>query len=303
MAVKGNQRVAADYSKKVGFDEMTIVAINPTKEKLEEMLNIPDMKEPVYTGTYTDPGDMKDYAKTTVSIWLQGKVSQALFNVRFSLINKNRTNKSGDNFQYINEVGSTTWAKDENALKDEKYKWFNNRKFWPAIMGEEKLFDFLQKWTNIDTRDLGNEITLERGKLFKGNFGELEDLLRSEYAANTVCGCATVRVVPNTDTNATLPYKEYQGVYDEFLPGSYIRYFQDGVKSRPDYVKKYLDNLTGEYGSKDYYIVAPIRDYNSDENPAVKAIQRTTAVQNGSVPAGNTADIGPNGQPVDDLPF
>lgn len=315
MAVKGNQRVQADYQRKVGFDEMEIVAFNPTKEELESLLNIPDMKEPTYLGLYQNPDDGKEFPKTTVSVWLKGKVSQGLFNVRFSIINKERWNKDATKKQFINDVGDTAWGADENWLRSMAtnmelkegtrnfYKGFTTREFRPALSGEDKLYDFLQKFTNIDTRDLANQITLETKRLFKGDFSELQELLITEYGSNTLCGCATVRVVPNTDTDAPAgSFKEYQSVYDEFLPGSYIRYFQPGVKSRPDYVTKYIANMEGEYGAKDFYVIGPIKDYVSDENPAVKELQRTAAVQNGSVPATNTAEI-VNGEPVDDLPF
>lgn len=313
MSIQGKQRVQADYSKKVGFDEMNIVAINPSLEQLEELLNIPNMKESQYLGTFQDSTSGAEFPRTTVSIWLQGKISKALFNARYSIIKRERFNKDNTKQQFINEVGSTAWVTDANALKDEKYKWFNTREFWPAFNGEDKLFDFLQKWTNIDTRDPGNQITLDRTKLFKGNYSEVQDLLKSDFGANTVCALATVRVVPNVDVDATLgSFKEYQGVYDEVLPGSYIRYFQDGVTNRPDYVKKYIANLEGEYGAKDFYaeldaqkrpILSIIHDYDPSTNPAVKELQRVAAVANGTVPATNHAEIGANGQPEDDLPF
>lgn len=316
MAIQGKQRVQADYQKKVGFDEMKVLAFNPTKEELETLLNIPDMKEPSYLGTYQNPTDGKEYPKTTISVWLQGLTSQALLNARYSLIKKVRFDKNGLKKQFINDVGDTAWAIDENTLRanavdmDLKegtrnfYKQFVSRDFREAYMGEDKLFDFLQKFTNIDTRDQGVQITLDLSQLFKGNYSEIQELLESEYKTNTMCGCATVRVVPPVDPGAEPgSFKEYQSVYEEFLPGSYIRYFQANVTTRPDYVKKYIANLEGEYGSKDFYIIGPIRDYIPAENPAVKELLRVAAVQSGTIPATNNAAIGADGKPEDDLPF
>lgn len=316
MAITGKQRIAADYSKKVGFDEMNIVAINPTKEELESLLNFPDMKEPQYLGVFQDPDTGADFPKTTVSIWVQGKVAKTPSNIRYSIVKRERFNKDKTKKQFINEVGDTAWGADENWLKSMAtdmtvkegtrnfYKGFTSREFWPAYSGEDKLFEFLQKWTNLDTREQGNQITLDRTLLFKGNYSEIQDLLKTEFANNTVCAPYTVRVVPNTDTNATPgSFKEYQSVYDEVLPGSYIRYFQDGVTNRPDYVNKYIANLEGEYGSKDFYVIGPVKDYNQAENPAVQAMLKTAAVASGAVPATNTAAIGPDGSPIDDLPF
>lgn len=315
MAIKGQQRVQADYSKKVGFDEFEIIAINPTKEELEEILNISDMKEPVYLTTGQDKGG-NDIARTTVVIWMKGKNSSIVTPERYMITKAPRVNKDGTLTQYINDIGDTAWAKDEATLRANAgdmtlketarnfYKQFTARSFRVAYNGEDKLFNFLQKWTNIDTRDMGTEITLNIDKLFKGNFGEIQDLLDSEYKDNTVCTQATVRVVPSTDPNAAPgSFKEYQSLYEEVLPGSYIRYFQEGVRTIPDYVKKYIDNMTGEYGTKDFYFLGPIKDYSSNENPAVREFQRIAAVQSGAVPATNTADVGPKGSPTDDLPF
>ena len=310
MAVKGKQREAADYSKKVGFDELNVIAFNPTKTELEDLLNISDMKEPSYLGTYQNSATGKEFPKVAISIWLQGKESKALFNVRYNIINEVRKNKDGSKMQFINAVGNTAWAADENELKSlsteantkegsrKFYKEFISRDYRPALSGEEKLYDFLQKFTNMDTRALDTELSLDTKRLFKGNFSELQELLESEFKDNTLCGCATVRAVKPTPTteDPNPGFKEYQGMFDEFLPGGYIRYFQEGVKNRPDYVNKFIASMEGEHGCKDFYIVGPIRDYVAGEHPAMsgEGAQQATASTTQPVTAGEV---------IDDLPF
>lgn len=289
MAIGGKERQIVDFTKKVGFFEGKVVAINPTKEELEALLSRPIEKEPEYLSD-DDDGNKK----VAFSFWIEDLKTGLIFNKRFTMTNKKRDTSKTGKTQYINDVGSTTWAEDENALKDEKYKIFTTRDFRDALIGEEKLYNFLRALFNsLDFKDPSTELKLDNKKLFKGNMADIKDAIAA-FPNATICALATIRTVPGENgANA----KEYQSLYEEFLPGNCIKYFAPGVKSRPDFVNNYIKNLNGEYGCKDFYKVEEIDDYDSTENVVAGSSTHATA------PTPQTGGNTYNSEVVDDLPF
>jgi hypothetical protein len=60
--------------------------------------------------------------------------------VTFFLEDKDRVNKDGTKKQYINNIGTCSWAAEESALPD----WFKGREYRVAKVGEEDLYAFLR---------------------------------------------------------------------------------------------------------------------------------------------------------------
>jgi hypothetical protein len=260
-----------NYPKKVGLFEANIVAINPTIEEYNTVLGMelnPDSKVTEYLGTTKDGNT---YLR--VDVWLQDIKSQDNFKVSFFLEDRERENRDGTKKQYINSVGMTAWAADENDLWD----WFTNgRDYRVAYIGEEDLYDFIRTWlSKLDYRHSDTVLQLDWNKLMRGNISDLKNEVGGEWGS-TVVALATV-VVKEKDGET----KEYQSIYNKgFLSGYAMKQFRlvdytdqrtlSSLRSRqPRELKpheKFVVQVTGEYGCKDYYILKEIEEYNPGDN-------------------------------------
>jgi len=267
---KKEQLQSTEYVKKVGLFEATVVAINPNAEEYKEVLGIEvkeDSKSVEYLGESQDGN-----ATLRVDVWLEEVKNKDKFKVTFFLENKERENKDQTKKQYINNVGTCTWADDANNLPE----WFSSRDYRVAFMGEEELYNFLRTWLGgLDYRDAETTLQLEWKKLMKNNLKDLKDQINGEYCTNVVA-LATVKTVIKDDET-----KEYQGVYNKaFLPAYSIKQFRlvdfnnsntlSTIRSKKSKdlkpYERFVLTVTGEYGCKDYYILKDLKEYNADDN-------------------------------------
>jgi len=261
----------SNYEKKVGIFEANVVAINPTAEEYSSILGreiSPDSKATEYLG---ETKDGNTYLR--IDVWLQEVKNQDNFKVSFFLEDKQRQNRDGTKNQYINSVGTTSWADDESNL----YDWFTkDRDFRIAYVGEEDLYNFMQKWlSKLDYRDVETELQLDWKKLMRGDVRDLKSQIGGDYCS-TVVSMATV-VVRERDGES----KEYQGIYNKgFLSGWAMKFFRavdytdrrvvESLKSKASrdlkQHERFVVQVSGEYGCKDYYILKEIESYNPGDN-------------------------------------
>ncbi len=318
MAIQGNRKEFVGYIQKVGFFQAKVIAISPTLEVINKFQDISNMKEPDYNKDYQDK-EGKSYKQARVVFYFLAHEG-SIFQKGFSIIDKVRVSKEGK-VQFINNIGNTTWAADVEALKDPKFAWFTKRPFREALMGEEKLFNFLQKWLSLDWKDPNTELTVDTSRLFNGKFDELQSLLDedSTFKDATIVDYATIHttIPAPTDENPEPDPKHYQNVWDEVLPGNTWDKFlhitaPEGSTAvlpalskvvLPSFIQDYINNMTGEYGSKDYLgktedgklIIEELRDYDPKENPIARG---------SSLHIDEPAATNANGNNVkDDLPF
>jgi len=260
-----------DFGKKVGLFECNVIAINPTLEEFKDVLGM-DLKEDSKAAEYL--GDTKDgNTYLRVDVWLEEVKTSEKFKTTFFLEDKERENKDGTKKQYINSVGMCSWAGDENDLAE----WFTkDRDYRVAYTGEEDLYNFLRTWLGgLDYRHAETTLMLEWKKLMRGNVKDLRDQINGEWC-NTVVAMATV-ITKERDGEA----KEYQGVYNKAFIGGYaLKQFRnidynnkrtqaDLKNKKPRDLKgheKFVLNIAGEYGCKDYYVFSDIQEYNADDN-------------------------------------
>jgi hypothetical protein len=272
--IGGNKRQQSsgesNFSKKVGLFEANVIAINPTIEEFKDKLGI-ELKEDSKAADYL--GMSQDGNKTLrVDIWLEEVKSKDKFKAVFFLENKERENKDGSKKQYINSVGSCSWADDENNLP----KWFTEREVRVANVGEEDLYNFMRTWLgNLDYRDAETTLQLDWSKLMKGNVKDLRDQINGEWCTNVVA-LATVKTVEKDGD-----IKEYQGIYNKgFLPAYTLKQFRlvdfsssailKGLREKKSKDLKpherFVLNVTGEYGCKEFYTFKDLAEYNADDN-------------------------------------
>jgi len=259
-----------DFPKKIGLFEAKVIAVNPTAEEYADVLGRQlkeDSKATEYLGTSKDGN-----ARLRLDFWLEEVKTQDKFKLTFFIENKERENNDGTKLQYINNVGRCTWADSENNLPS----WFKEREYRVAFVGEEDLYNFLRSWlSNIDFSSKKSTLQLEFNKLIKGNVKEIKEQINGEWA-NNIVALATISTQEKADG-----IKEFQNVYNKaFLPAYSIKAFRLVDYNRAESVsalrnksnkelkahERFVLNVVGEYGCKDYYTFKELRDYNSEDN-------------------------------------
>ena len=266
-----SKNTESKFNKKVGLFEANVIAINPTNEEYKDVLGIELGEDSKATNYLGETRDGNTYLR--VDVWLQEVKNKENFKVSFFLEDRERENRDQTKKQYINSVGMTSWADDENNLFD----WFKeNREYRVAFIGEEDLYDFLRTWLGqLDYRKAETTLALDWPKLMRGNVKDLKDQVDGEWC-NSIVALATV-VTKERDGETV----EYQGVYNKaFLSGYTMRQFRlvdytdpkivNQLKSRkPRELRpheRFVVKVSGEYGCKDYYILKEIEDYNAEDN-------------------------------------
>jgi hypothetical protein len=259
-----------DFTKKVGLFEAKVIAVNPNAEEYKEMLGTElkeDSKAVEYLGTNQD-------GNTTLrlDVWLEEVKSKDKFKVTFFLEDKEKENKDQTKKQYINAVGVCSWADDPNNLP----KWFADREYRVAYVGEEEVYGFMRTWLgNLDYRDAETTLQLDWNKLMKGNVRDIKSQVDGEWCTNVV-SLATIKTVIKDDES-----KEYQNIYNKgFLPAYSIKQFRlvdytndrilQNLRSKASKDLKpherFVVNVTGEYGCRDYFKLKDLEEYTSGDN-------------------------------------
>jgi len=259
-----------EFAKKIGLFEARVIAVNPTTEEYSDVLGRQlkeDSKATEYLGTSKDGN-----ARLRLDFWLEEVKTQEKFKLSFFIENKEKENKDQTKKQYINNIGRCTWADSPNNLPS----WFKERENRVAFVGEEDLYNFLRSWlSNIDFSSKKSTLQLEFNKLIKGNVKELNEQINGEWATNIVA-LATVSSKETADG-----VKEYQAIYNKaFLPPYSIKAFRLIDYNKADAIsalrqksqkelkphERFVLNVVGEYGCKDFFTFKELKDYNSEDN-------------------------------------
>lgn len=266
--ISGKQRPDFVPSERyVGVFEGEVIAINPNVEEYKELLGI-ELAEESKAAEYI--GETKNGNRyVRIDVWMKETVRDQNFKASFFLEDKERTNKDETKFQYINNVGITTWADSESSLM----KWFKEREYRIAKAGEEELYNFLRNWlSKLDYRDPDTELVLNWSKLMKGDVREIKSQIGGEYCKK-VMGAAIVNVSEKDDK-----INYYQGVYNRaFLPEGSLKFFKlndysdeetlDKIRTKSMKDLKFHERFIAsvadlEYGCKDVYLLKELQIFD-----------------------------------------
>ena len=242
MAISGSKREipqGGDFPKKVGIFEAKVIAINPNEREYKDILGI-ELKE-----------------DSNATFWLEHGEKE----------NKDATKK-----QYINSIGVCSWASSPDLLP----VWFLKRDYRIAHIGEEEFLGFVRIWLGgLDFSDISTEIMLDWKKVMKGDLKDLKEQIDGEFT-QTVGALATVKTVDKEDGP-----KSYQNIFiKSFFPGYSIKSMRVVDYNNPDVVRgltfrksaelkmheRFVVNVAGEYGCKDYYTFKELHDYDPEAN-------------------------------------
>lgn len=277
--IKGKVREQSEeFVKEVGLVEVNVIAINPTLKEWEEDLGFSvkdDQEEFDYTG---ESKDGNPYVR--IDVWLKKADGDSKFKTVFFLEDKIRQNKDETKIQYINNIGNCSWAEDEEGLQS----WFVKRPYQEAKNGEEDLYSFLRIWLGgLDYRNEETELKLVFKDLIKGNVSSLKEQIGGDFDVTFVALATVVtKSKENLDTGEEI-IVEYQGIYNrQFLPQYCMKHFNardynddmliSSIQSKRlkdlKLHEKFVYNVTGEYGCKDFFKLSPSEPYNPADNLA-----------------------------------
>lgn len=277
-SIKGKVREPLeDFVKQVGLAEVNVVSINPTLKEWAEDLGFSlreDQKEFNYSGTSKDGNP---YIRVDVHLKKDG--GDQMFKAVFFLEDKIRINRDETKTQYINNIGNCSWASEEEDLPT----WFTKRTYREAKNGEEDFYNFLRTWLGgLDYRDEDTELELDWTQLMKGDLSSVRSEIGGDYGV-TFVALATIVTKTKEDDDDVEQIVEYQGIYNrQFLPQYCMKHFKirdynDDMlvatiqsKTMKDLKlhEKFVYNVTGEYGCKDFFKLGVVSEYDPKENPA-----------------------------------
>jgi hypothetical protein len=275
MAVGGQKREntggsGVEFVKKVGIFEAKVIAINPTPEDYKDLLGI-DLPEESKATEYLSVGT-DGTSKIRVDVWLEDVKTADKFKVTFFMEDSKKENKDRTKKQYINNIGISSWASSEDNLPS----WFVKRDYRVAYSGEAEFVEFLRMWLGgLDFMHEDTELMLEWKKVISGNLKEWKDEIGGDWC-QTVGVLATVKSVEKDGE-----VKSYQSIYNRgFFPGYYIKNMRMIDYNNPDIIRqlgfkkskdlkmheRFVLNVTGEYGCKDFYTFRELSVYDPEAN-------------------------------------
>jgi hypothetical protein len=267
---KKREQLSGDFAKKVGLAEVTVLAINPSIEEYKDRLGM-ELKEDSKAVEYLGESEDGD-TKLRVDVWLEEVKTNDKFKVTFFLENREKENKDATKKQYINAVGVCSWADDPNNLP----KWFAEREYRVAYVGEEELYNFLRTWLgNLDLRDAESTLQLEWKKLMKGNVKDLRDQINGEWCTSFLV-LTTIKTVEKEGE-----IKTYQSVFNKAFTFPYVlkqfrtidyddatiitRLKAKTSKELKTY-ERFVLSVKGEYGFKDIHCLKDLKEFNENES-------------------------------------
>ena len=187
MAIGSNAMETKDYEGQerilfTGVVPLKIIAVNPTKKKLEEIYGREIEKEPEYISA--DENGVKkvrlDFIAKTVPNEKLGIDIEEIVKVTYFLEDKPKISSNGK-LQVINVYGETQWAtKDElkaNKLAD-NLSFYPTKGMRPAYTGEEDLTNFVRTLLEIPKRQAWNTSI--------GGFADIKDISLAEGILDNV---------------------------------------------------------------------------------------------------------------------
>lgn len=174
MAFEGKTKQIREKVFLKGIGEVELVAVNPTKEELNSMLNIESDKEISYISE-------KDGKKSTrIDFWVKPVGYESLNKITFFLSHDVAISTTGKK-EFINNKLDQTWEETIEKLIEKldsnpDMSWFSRKDLRAAYRGELKLYRFLTTLFNMDLNE-GIEQFDNFAAIAQGDLSELRAVL------------------------------------------------------------------------------------------------------------------------------
>ena len=204
MAVAKGQKSteAAEIKRYIGIAPCKILAVNPTKEEIKNLMGYEPKEEPSYIGVQDIDGKQVNYARVAFVIRTDAeKCGVELTQIMsFFIRNQYRKGSQSGKYQVVDEFGRTGWAtediikaKGKILYKDGTMEANITQNYRPIFIGEEELTNFIKAYLNIPNAmdyingtwvmKTGDDLKDAECRLdnipnyFKGDFKEIKDAI------------------------------------------------------------------------------------------------------------------------------
>lgn len=192
----GESKEAAEFKRYIGYGSTHVVAVNPKKAELDNLMGYDSQSDPEYIGS----DDNGKWARVTFIVKTDPEANNGIeitSRLSFTLHNTPAYSKDNTKVQVIDDYGNSTWATVEDAKVGNKLMSSNGKelkianKYRMACRGEADLVAFLKTylcvddafnyvngtWTLKDNAD-DYKFALEHiSDYFKGDFSEVKDAI------------------------------------------------------------------------------------------------------------------------------
>jgi len=138
-----------------GVENFNVVAVNPTKEQLEELYGREISYEPEYIGTQTvsDSDGEREVPQVRLDFYLNNNDGDNPITTKasFYVINTHHKSQTGK-IKVINDFGKTTWLVEDDVKSKtvpSNMQWYNISGLKVAKRGEEEVVDFIANLLNL----------------------------------------------------------------------------------------------------------------------------------------------------------
>lgn len=187
--IKGKTEEKRVFKLYTGLCDVNVISFNPDFETLKEYFGGSDKtKEPVYSKEV----DVKDKSGAVIGhcnqlrldIWVANE--EHVIKCKSSIFLEDRLRPESattpGNYQWINDVGQTIWMNEQHSnLSDKQQKFFDvSKNPRRAYVGEETLYHFLQRWSQIDQKAEDSVLKLDTdwSDLVNGDVSELNSYVQ-----------------------------------------------------------------------------------------------------------------------------
>ena len=250
----------------IGASPVYVLAVNPTKEERNKLLNAEIDSEPEYLREKEVDG--KNVPQAMVTFYVKPDVEGDIIIPMTFFVNKSyRYNRDKTKVQVIDKYGYSAWAtpedlKNKATLKSSTGKALKiTTEYRPAYNGEIQLIEFIKSYLNFDealsyvngewvknpkvTNMEECECSLDMDKQFKGDFSELNEVpkLMPKNKVKVMFGVRT-----------TEDGKQYQAVYTN-------KVLRNGARDYSEIDKDLQERKNAGAFSNVEYDINPFREY------------------------------------------
>lgn len=250
----------------IGASPVYVLAVNPTKEERNKLLNAEIDSEPEYLREKEVDG--KNVPQAMITFYVKPDVEGDIIIPMTFFVNKSyRYNRDKTKVQVIDKYGYSAWATPEDLKNKATLKSSTDKalkittEYRPAYNGEIQLIEFIKSYLNFDealsyvngewvknpkvTNMEECECSLDMDKLFKGDFSELNEVpkLMPKNKVKVMFGVRT-----------TEDGKQYQAVYTN-------KVLRNGARDYSEIDKDLQERKNAGAFSNVEYDINPFREY------------------------------------------
>ena len=154
---KGQASVeAAENKKYIGVGTVSVLAVNPNKAQIKELMGYEPQEEPVYTGTQDIDGKKVNYARIDFIVKVDSEKHGIDYVGRMTYFIRNQYRKGSQSGKYLvlDNYNNSAWA-TEDVIKSKGQVMYSNGpakligEYRPAYVGEWELTNFIRQYLVI----------------------------------------------------------------------------------------------------------------------------------------------------------